>query len=115
MILVVGGIASGKRSYVRSLGYRDAELSEQLDSEAPVLLHLEGLLREGPLDEAGWARVREKQVVCCLEVGLGVVPIDPAERAWRERVGRTCAELAAEAERVVRMVCGIAVTIAERG
>ena len=107
MILVVGGIASGKRSYVRTLGYADAQMSEALSSEAPVLLALEERLRKGPLTEDEREALARKQVVICCEVGQGVVPIDAGERAWRELVGRTCAELAACSERVVRLVCGI--------
>lgn len=104
---MVGGIASGKRSYVRSLGYEDEQMSESLASDAPVLLALEELLRKGPLTEGERAALARKRVVVCCEVGQGVVPIDAGERVWRELVGRTCAELAACSERVVRLVCGI--------
>ena len=107
MILVVGGIASGKRSYVRSLGYRDEQVDGELASGAPVLYGLEDLLRTGPLDSEGMEAALAKEVVCCCEVGQGVVPIDAGDRAWRELVGRTCTTLAARATRVVRLVCGI--------
>lgn len=111
MLLVVGGIASGKRSYVRSLGYDDAQMSRELQAGEPVLLDLEELLRYGPLDPAERLLLARKQVICCCEVGQGVVPVDAGERAWRELVGRTLAELAAEADQVVRMVCGIPLTL----
>ena len=111
MILVVGGIASGKRTYVRSLGYDDAQMSELVEDECPVLLSLEERLRSGAPDEGDLARMRAKDVVVCCEVGQGVVPMDRGERDWRELVGRTCSELARSAERVVRMVCGIAVEL----
>lgn len=112
---MVGGIASGKRSYVRSLGYDDAQMSGSLASDAPVLLALEELLRKGPLTEGERAALACKRVVTCCEVGQGVVPIDAGERAWRELVGRTCAELAARSERVVRLVCGIPTELATQG
>lgn len=111
MVLVVGGLASGKRSYVRSLGYADSSLSRSPEVDAPVLCELEELLRAGALDDRTFELVASKEVVICSEVGLGVVPLDAGERAWRELVGRTCAELAARADRVVRMVCGIPVAI----
>ena len=111
MLLVIGGIASGKRSYVRSLGYDDAQMSSDLAADAPVLLDLEELLRSGPLDRAARQTLTHKQVICCCEVGQGVVPIDAGERAWRELVGRITADLAAEADQVVRMVCGIPLTL----
>lgn len=111
MILVIGGIASGKRSYARSLGFCDEQMSPVLTSEAPVLYGLEELLRQGPLSERDLQAVRSKDVVTCCEVGLGVVPLDTGERSWRELVGRTCTELAAGAAQVVRMVCGIPVRL----
>lgn len=112
---MVGGIASGKRSYVRSLGYGDAQMSESLASDAPVLLAFEELLRKGPLTEDEYATLARKHVVTCCEVGQGVVPIDAGERAWRELVGRTCAELAMRSDRVVRLVCGIPTELAAQG
>ena len=111
MLLVIGGIASGKRSYVRSLGFDDAQMSRDPASGAPVLLDLEELLRSGPIDHATRQALTHKQVICCCEVGQGVVPVDAGERAWRELVGRTTAELAAEADQVVRMICGIPLTL----
>ena len=41
------------------------------------------------------------------EVGGGVVPVDPAERAARENAGRLACMLAARAACVVQMFCGI--------
>jgi len=40
------------------------------------------------------------------EVGCGIVPIDPFERRWREKVGRVCCGLASRADEVIRMDCG---------
>jgi adenosyl cobinamide kinase/adenosyl cobinamide phosphate guanylyltransferase len=69
------------------------------------------LLREGGDVDALLRELSGKQVVTCVEVGCGIVPVDAGERAWRELVGRTLAELAAEADQVVRMVCGIPLTL----
>lgn len=113
MLLVIGGIASGKRSYVRLRGYDDSQMSHELWSEQPVLLDLDELLRGGPLEGDAWEQLMQKKVVCCCEIGQGVVPIDADKRAWRELVGRTCSRLAAQADEVVRMVCGIPVVLKE--
>ena len=42
------------------------------------------------------------------EIGCGLVPIDASDREYREAVGRICTELAAEAVRADRVICGIA-------
>lgn len=99
MILVVGGIASGKRTYVQSRGC----------NEDRVWFGLERTLRDGPLSQDAFDELITYEAVVCCEVGLGVVPIDKDERAWRELVGRTCCQLAGHADEVIRMVCGIPV------
>ena len=50
-------------------------------------------------------------VVACREVGCGVVPLDRADRDRREAVGRLCCDLAAQAEAVYRVNCGIAMQL----
>lgn len=42
------------------------------------------------------------------EVGCGVIPVDKKDREYREAVGRTLCELAAQASSVERIICGIA-------
>ena len=111
MILVIGGIASGKRSYARSLGYRDDQMTSDPADDAPVLVALEETLRAGALDEDAFAAACAKDIIICCEVGQGVVPIDRDERTWRELVGRTCTHLAEQAEHVIRMTCGIPLTL----
>ena len=45
------------------------------------------------------------------EVGAGIVPIDPKERAFREAVGRALCVIAQASDAVVRVTCGIGVRI----
>lgn len=40
-------------------------------------------------------------------MGLGVVPVDRAEREYRDEVGKTLCALAARAEQVYRVIAGI--------
>lgn len=117
MILVVGARASGKRTFVRSLGYGQAQCSRDAREAVPVLLDLQesvrGWLSDGTYAPDGElpACLRGKEVVCCTEVGSGVVPLGESERRWRDAVGLVSNRLAQEAECVVRMVCGIPLAI----
>ena len=111
MILVVGGIASGKCAFVQSLGYPEDEISPSLESAAPVLVDVQEVLRTLPagsdIPTLAERIAACKRVVVLVDVGSGIVPLDPDERAWRDRVGSLARELAARADAVVRMVCGI--------
>lgn len=57
--------------------------------------------------EAGDAEL----IVISDELGCGIVPIDKNDREYRENNGRVMCLLAAKADSVVRLVCGIAVRI----
>ena len=48
------------------------------------------------------------EVVISREIGSGVVPMDPRERAWRELHGQVLRALAERSHRVIRVFCGIA-------
>ncbi len=98
VILIVGGLASGKREYARSLGYIDAE----------IVADAQDLVRDEDADPVEIsARLAEKDVVLVREVGSGVVPLQREERAWRDRVGALSRMLAERASTVVRVVCGV--------
>ena len=42
---------------------------------------------------------------------FSITPLDRTDRDWRERVGRLCCRLAAEADEVYRVHCGLGVRI----
>ena len=108
MVLILGGLGAGKREYARSLGYRDADMSPDPGSAAPVLLELEEAVRAEPdRAEELLNTLLEKELVLCREVGCGVVPLSSEERRYREAVGRLCVLLAQRAESVVRVVAGL--------
>lgn len=48
------------------------------------------------------------------ELGYGIVPMEKNERLWREAVGRICTCLAAEAQEVVRVVCGVGMILKKK-
>lgn len=116
MILVVGGLGSGKTEYVRSLGYRDEDIAHGILDDSPVLDALHELVRRQEGGNEDFLRVLlEKEVVICREVGCGVVPVDKGDRDWRDEVGRLCVQLAAHSTRVVRLCCGIPTVIKDVG
>ena len=103
MILVVGGLGSGKRRFVREqFGYLPEEFSCRLESTCPVLYDLQDL---HPLPNA--EALEQRAVVICNEIGCGVVPISREERTHREEVGHLCCQLALRAEAVYRVNCGL--------
>ena len=52
-------------------------------------------------------QLARNEVVIATEVGGGVVPVDKNERAAREAAGRLACLLAARADCVVQMFCGL--------
>ena len=103
MIQVIGGLGAGQRKFVAQvLGYGPEAGSANPEAQTPVLYDLE---RCDPLPAVEDLLGRE--VVVCREVGCGVIPMDAQERNWREAVGRLCCALAAQAEAVYRVTCGL--------
>lgn len=121
MDLIIGGYSQGKRQYllqsrrlapgdildgascplpptgpVRALDRLHLLVRRCLEAGLDPQAVLEGILGQNP-----------GVVILCDEVGGGLVPIDPAERAWREEVGRLCCRLAQRARRVERVFCGL--------
>ena len=112
MILVIGARASGKRDYVASLGYSPAEIADGVLDDKPVLYNLQNMTMPDPEGAPDlFDALMKKEVVVCDEVGSGVIPLEKAQRLGREATGRLCCRLAAEAERVVRLVAGIPTVI----
>lgn len=123
MILVIGGAFQGKRQFARELcgleEWTDGQScrEEELDTCGGMIHfheYIRNRLAEGQ-DCAGLAkrvaRMNPGVVLISNELGCGVVPVDPFDRRYRETVGRVCTGLAAEAEAVYRVVCGIGVRI----
>ena len=109
MIFIVGGRAAGKRALAASLGYSEDQMSCDPVQDAPVIFDAQEAARgldKGQLAELADA-LAQREVIICTEVGAGVVPIDPEERAFRESAGSLAVALADRAACVVRVVCGI--------
>lgn len=112
MILIIGGFASGKREYVKNkYGFEDSDMSDGVVDDRPVLYNLQNLAKTTEAAEALIPLLLKKAVVICNEVGCGIVPLSREDRMARDATGRLCIALAAHAERVVRMQCGIPTVI----
>ena len=102
MIFITGPLFAGKRqAAMELLGWSGEELEKNavwdVQDLAPDAGDLEDLAR----------RLSGYPVVIATEVGGGVVPADPTERAAREAAGRLSCLLAQRAQAVVRVFCGI--------
>ena len=135
MELYIGGFAQGKLEYVKCR-YNENQKTEKLfvkvidcadqqykkmllETECDVLilnhLHLwvRDLLDEGMEEEKiqttilSWIKSNPDAIVICDELGNGMVTIKKQERIWREQTGRLMIELAKQAERVERILCGL--------
>ena len=135
MELYIGGFAQGQLEYVKCR-YNENQKTEKLfvkvidcvdshykkmllETECDVLilnhLHLwvRDLLDEGMEEEKiqttilSWIKSNPDAIVICDELGNGIVPIKKQERIWREQTGRLMIELAKQAERVERILCGL--------
>lgn len=122
MKLVIGGTAQGKLEYVL-LKYdlqknmvwdgciqNDIERKERL----VIINHFHQWVKNRmisggcPEDEImSFLDCNEDCIIICDEIGNGIVPIEPFEREYRERVGRILVQLAKRAEEVERIICGI--------
>ena len=102
MIFITGPMFSGKKEYIcRALGWTDLDFAAQAVERAEELA-------AGSDDLAALAdELCKKDVVIASEIGAGVVPVDKAERAAREKAGRLACLLAERAECVIRVCCGI--------
>lgn len=125
MKLIIGGYAQGKLNYaVTKYNVAEDHVFESVLPTSEEAEKLEGTIIVTSLHK--WIRKRIKEggrpeeeissfvkknpdcIIICDEIGNGIVPMDPFERVYRERTGRIQVKLAADAEEVERVVCGIA-------
>ena len=74
MILVIGGMASGKRAFAQSLGYGEKDCSRDAADDCAVLVEAQELARDASADVVALARdiARTKRVVTFAEIGSGI-------------------------------------------
>lgn len=102
MIFVTGPLMAGKRDYIRAaLGLSPEEFARR------AVWDVQTLAAEAPDLNALAEALSAREIVIATEVGGGLVPMDPAERAAREAAGRLSCLLAERADTVVRVCCGL--------
>lgn len=117
MELIFGGAYQGKTQYAaQKYHLKEDEIFTceglLLDRGARCICHLERFAKaccEAGLDAREEFARQKPTAVCCLadDISCGIVPLDPAERKWREGAGRLVSYLAAQAETVTRVFCGL--------
>ena len=129
MILIIGGAYQGKMAFAEQLLEEQKKNGKvgsifpqfhmwvkahmEADANDKISEHVNSNEKNDKLEK----ELREKLVqepdtiIVCNELGCGVVPMDAFDRAWRERTGRLTCALAAQAEAVYRVTCGIGTRI----
>ena len=102
MIFVTGPLFSGKREYIQNALHLSPE-----EFAARAVWDAERLAADAPDLEKLAEKLAAREIVIASELGGGVVPVDPEERADREAAGRLACLLAQRADTVVRVVCGL--------
>lgn len=85
MIFITGPLYSGKRTFARRLGGRQMADAQELAAQYDVVM--------------------------ATEIGGGIVPLEAEQRRAREAAGRLACLLAARADTVIEMFCGIATVL----
>lgn len=133
MRLITGGAYQGKLRYALEMMSGEAKDAANFETEAitdgaacewndlltkPLVNHfhlwIKRMLDEGKDATALTEQIIQQNpqiVIVVNELGCGVVPTDALDRRYRETVGRICCKLAAEAEEVHRVICGIGTVI----
>lgn len=117
-VLLVGGIGQGKESYAANRweigalpnGETCALACDMAGGIVKLHLLVRRLLESGqdPVEMVMTSLDRQESwLVICDEIGGGIVPISREERQWREVTGRICCEIAARADVVERLCCGL--------
>ena len=103
MIFVTGGAFQGKADFVRemwpgtkSLDQLHILVKEKLDAGEDPAAYIQEIIGKDP-----------DIILISDMIGSGIIPMDPAENKWREIHGRLCCEIAAGADEVYLVTCGI--------
>ncbi len=121
MIVIFGGAYQGKLDYAKeNFNIKDEDVymcrqdSTEIDTTKAIIYGLEnftfacvkaGLEARDVL--AGFGDVLADKIIIVSDISQGIVPLDPDQRAWREMNGRCMLWLGKNADRVIRVFCGL--------
>ena len=114
MVLIYAGAYQGKLDFARkNFRIKDEDICycnsdmESIDFGKKVIYGYEK--RGKSADEYIKAQLplMNDKIIICEDISRGLVPMDKLERAWRETNGRVVNAVAAEADEVYTVFCGI--------
>lgn len=119
MNLIIGGAYQGKTAYaIGKYGFAADDFfvcdGTHIDFTKPCITHLErftlACVREG-VDCVDYLEsfkpLWQSTTFLCGDLSCGIVPMEAENRAWRNETGRLCSYLSRNAQRVVRIFCGL--------
>ena len=115
MILIYAGAYQGKLDFARkNFGIKDEDICYCNSDMESIIYGLEKFIygyekRGQSADEYIRAQLplMKDKIIICEDISRGLVPMDKLERAWRETNGRVVNAVAAEADEVYTVFCGI--------
>jgi len=119
MILIIGGAYQGKLDFAKTLeALSDGDIftcnGTEIDFSKRCIDKIEEFTYacvQNHVDAIAYFRTHHaawsNSILICQDITCGVVPLGSDMRAWREMTGRLCQYLAAKAERVSRIYCGL--------
>lgn len=129
MIVIFGGAYQGKLDYAKEkFNICDYDVftctddQAAIDTTARVIYGLENFtfacVKAGLEAREVLAARRQElsdKIIICADISQGIVPLDADQRAWREMNGRCMLWLGREADRVIRVFCGLGQDIRQEG
>lgn len=115
MILIIGGAYQGKTEFAKKeFGVERGQIfactEEKIDFSYPCIDNIE-LFSKRHDDPVAYFRAHRElwreSVLILEDISCGVVPMGVENRAWRLKNGQLAQYLAAQAERVSRIFCGL--------
>ena len=115
MVLIIGGTYQGKLDFAKHrFGITEKDIHSctagEIDFSRRCIYRIEVFSYHHP-DPIGYFKANrecwENSILICDDIFCGVVPMGEGNRAWRQKTGRLCRYLAAEASQVSRIFCGL--------